>query len=349
LSHKRLRFILVLFMLILVIAAVQLSCSLPMQEAADNPTLTAMSESILRTATAVKEDDSSSNELATAQAEATQSSQEISTTQTAQAASRDEAKLATATISAPILAELPFYGLSADSGHPGWVHDPLTLEIEGYHSYDVGNDYMGTPAKDFVLAADITWDTQYGSSGCGFMFRSDGNQNKPNQYMVIATRFANGRVIFSALVDGEIANVQDFYPKDQDNSFQWQNQTTNRLTVVARGNIIEIYTNNVKIGEVDTTQPPKKPAAPPRPELPSDQTDKKAMNQYRQQLKEYEDILQQSQLNYQSALNNYETRPAVFDEGFLAMIALSESGRTVCQFDKAWLWMLDELPATAAP
>jgi hypothetical protein len=124
---------------------------------------------------------------------------------------------------------------------------------------------MNVTAADFALAADITWDTQYGGSGCGFMFRSDGDKNKPNQYMVIATRFANGHVIFSALADGELANIHEFYPRDDDRSFDAQNGTTNRLAVVARGNLIEIYTNGVKIGEVDTTQPPTLPVRPRSP------------------------------------------------------------------------------------
>jgi len=306
-----------------------------------NLTLTALSAAVARTATAVQGQDSSANTLATAQAKATQSSLEIQATQTARAGTRDEAQLATATVAAPIVAELPRYGLDASSGHAGWLHDPITLEISGYHDFAYGNDYMQVTVANFVLAADITWDTQYGSSGCGFMFRSDGDEVKPNQYMIIASRFANGRVVFSALADGEIANIHDFYPKDNDRSFDWQNGTTNRLAVIARGPLIEIYTNGVKIGEIDTTQPPKKPPAPPKPAEPADKSNQSAMEAYQAQLKEYQDILSQSQTSYNTALRNYSERPAVFEEGFLAMIAVSESGRTKCSFDKAWLWLLD--------
>ena len=330
--------ILILTLLSLVVLQ---GCNLAGSDEQPNPTLTALSAAIARTATASSQQDSSTDDLATAQAEATARSREIFATQTAQLADRDEVQLATATVTAPILAELPQYGFDSDSGHVGWVHDPLTLELSGYHDYTYGNDYMNITASDFVLAADINWDTQYGGSGCGFMFRSDGDQNNPHQYMVIATRFANGRVIFSALADGELANIHDFYPKDQDRSFDWQNGSTNRLVVVARGNIIEIYTNGVKIGEVDTTQPPGQPVIPALPNPPADQTDQAALKSYQAQLKEHEDIAQQARSNYQTALNNYETRQTVFEDGFLAMIALSESGHTVCNFDKAWLWLLE--------
>jgi hypothetical protein len=40
-------------------------------------------------------------------------------------------------------------------------------------------------------------------------------------------------------------------------------------------------------------------------------------------------------------LNNYKKRQAVFDDGFLAMLALSESGHTICKFEDAWLWLLN--------
>jgi hypothetical protein len=48
------------------------------------------------------------------------------------------------------------------------------------------------------------------------------------------------------------------------------------------------------------------------------------------------------QSNYQIALKNYKTREAIFGEGFVGMIALSESGLTHCQFSDAWLWHIDQ-------
>lgn len=307
-----------------------------------NATLTALSAAVGRTATASGAQSGPSDSLATAQAAATSTSAAIQATQTAQVSGRSESALATATVAAPILAELPQYGLDASSGHAAWLHDPLTLEISGYHQTAFGNDYQQVTAADFVLAADITWDTQYGASGCGFMFRSNGDQNKPSQYMIIISRFANGRLLFTAIADGELANMQDFYPKDQDRSFDWQNQTTNRLAVVARGNLLEIYTNHTLIGSVDTTQPPGKPGAPPKPSLPADQSNQDQMKNYQSQIKEYQEIVDQTQANYNLAQSNYQSRPAVFSDGFLGFIALSESGRTVCQFSNAWLWLLNK-------
>jgi hypothetical protein len=52
-------------------------------------------------------------------------------------------------------------------------------------------------------------------------------------------------------------------------------------------------------------------------------------------------MVSQVQSNYQLALKNYRTTEAVFDQGFVAMLALSESGHTECKFEKAWLWLIE--------
>ena len=318
-----------------------LGCGMNMQSDSSDATSTALSLAIAGTATAEKANASDEGGLATAQAEATQQNQEISATQTAQLAGRDETKLATATIAAPIIAELPTYGLDASSGKVGWIHDPLTLEVSGYQQSTYGNDFMNVTAKNFVLATDLTWDTQYGDSGCGFMFRSNGDQQKPDGYMLIATRFANGRIIFTAFADGELANLRHFYPKEIDRSFEWQNGTTNRIAIVARDNLIEVYTNGLKIGEIDTTQPPKQPVLPPKPAAPLDQTDIAGQEAYKDQLQEYENIIEQSQANFQIAKTNFEAGKSVYTDGFLSMLAVTQGGRTECKFDKAWLWLLE--------
>ncbi|MGB3701938.1 MAG: hypothetical protein WA997_11775 [Anaerolineales bacterium] len=316
-------------------------CGTDPQSDSANATLSAMRQAIAGTTTAEAVDAANAGDLATAEAVATQQSQDISATQTAQVADRDETQLATATVAAPVIAELPTYGLDASSGRVGWIHDPLTLEVSGYQQMTFGNDYMNVTAKDFVLAADVTWDTQYGDSGCGFLFRSNGDQQKPDGYMLIASRFANGRVVFTALADGEPANMRHFYPRDADRSFEWQNGTTNRIAIVARDNLIEVYTNRLKIGEIDTTQPPKQPILPPRPEPPVDQLDQNAKKIYEDQLEQYEDIVQQSQTNFQVAKTNFEAGKSIFTDGFLSMLAATQGGRTECKFDKAWLWLLE--------
>lgn len=335
------RTILIGLSLLVILSFLLQGCATDEQSDPASATLSAMRQAIAGTATAEAQDAGGAGDLATAEAIATQQSQDISATQTAQVAGRDETQLATATVAAPVIAELPKYGLDASSGRVGWIHEPLTLEISGYQQMAFGNDYPQITAKDFVLVADVTWETQYGDSGCGFMFRSNGDQQQPDGYMLVGSRFANGRVVFMALADGEFANLRHYYPKEMDRSFEWQNGTTNRIAIVARDHILEVYTNFVKIAEIDTTQPPKQPILPPKPEPPVDQLDENARKIYEDQLAQYEDIVQQSQANFQVAKTNFEAGKAVFSDGFISMLALTQSGSTKCEYDDAWLWLLE--------
>jgi hypothetical protein len=299
-----------------------------------------MSAAIAGTATAEEASgDETGRKLETAQANATSTSEAVAATQTARAANRSEAQIATSTVAAPILAELPFYDVEATGGRVGWIPEPQTISITGYQQ----SSFVNAPvtAADFVLASDVTWDTQYGSSGCGFMFRSDGDRNKPNAYMVLATRFASGHVIFTAIAKGELANLHDFFPKNNDKSFKWENGTTNRLAIVARSNHIDIYSNTAKVAEIDTTEPPTPMNAPPAPVEPLNKKDQAAMDQYFKQVEEYQDIIKQMQDQYNKALIKYSNEPAIFTDGFLALLALSESGRTQCKFENTWLWLIE--------
>ena len=73
-----------------------------------------------------------------------------------------------------------------------------------------------------------------------------------------------------------------------------------------------------------------------------DQTDKDSMDQYEQAKEEYQQEVNQIQANFQSRLNQYHEGIPLLERGFLAFTTLSESGRTVCQFDDAWLWLIEE-------
>jgi ABC-type multidrug transport system ATPase subunit len=41
------------------------------------------------------------------------------------------------------------------------------------------------------------------------------------------------------------------------------------------------------------------------------------------------------------ALGNFKSKPAIFEDGSVAILALSESGTTICRFDKARLWLIE--------
>jgi hypothetical protein len=308
-----------------------------------DPTVEAISQSFAMTLTAdAAESSGAENPLLTAQVAATEQTKALEATREANAALNSESQIATVAAEAPIKGELKLYDIDPEKGHVAWIHPPVTLEIDQYMGMDFVNEFAGTVAADFVLAADITWNTEYGTSGCGYMLRSDGDQNKPNTYMSLITRGGSGHLIFAILENGEPDGGYDIFPRDNDRSFDWHNDTTNRLAVVGLGSVFTFYTNGVWVGEIDLKDPPPEPVMPSPPAKPSDENDNKMMEQYRNQLREYEEQVTQVQDNYASLLGRHEADAPIYERGFLGLMTVAESGRTTCHFDNAWLWIIEE-------
>jgi hypothetical protein len=280
--------------------------------------------------------------VGTAQFLATEQNQASQVTQAAQAGLSAEQQAATATAFAPVVSELAHYGVDPQRGRPGWIHPPVSLEVEGYMQYDYANQFLGTVARDFAVSTDIIWNTQYGTSGCGFVLRSDGNEDSFNQYLVIATRGASGHVLFGTMANGELVTGKDIYAYGLDPAFDWRNDATNRLTVVGRGSQFFIYTNGTLIGEVDPSAPPPQPRIPAAPVPPADAGDAAAQAAYAQARQEYNEVVRKMRADYNARQRAFEEADTVFEQGFIAMLALSESGKTACAFDNTWLWLIEE-------
>jgi len=145
--------------------------------------------------------------------------------------------------------------------------------------------------------------------------------------------------------DGEVVTGRDIYARYKDKSFQWENNTTNRLTIVGRGNRFWVYTNGTLIGEIDPSAPPAQPNLPPEPEKPANQADAQAMAIYEQQKNEHETVVAQIKADFAARQRAFNSADTVFDRGFMALVALSESGRkTTCRFDNGWLFLIDSPP-----
>src|SRR3990172_3570606 len=325
----------------LLLLLASLSCGVGSGGIAKESTLDAISASIRETATYQAAGNQNSNlGVETAQAQATAFSLSAGATQTAEAGLSDEAKAATASAVAPILAELPKYGVDPTAGRMGWIHPPVSLEVEGFMQYDYINNFIATVAGNFVVSAEITWDTIGSTSGCGFVLRSDGKEDGLNQYLAIVTRVANGHVLFATMAEGKVVTGQDIYAYGRDPNFNWQNKATNKLTVVGRGNRFCIYTNDTLIGEIDPSAPPAQPNLPPEPNKPSDETNAEAMANYLVKKAEHDAVVEQIRADFRARQQALQKADTVFERGFVAMVALSQSGRkTVCEFNNGWLWL----------
>lgn len=251
---------------------------------------------------------------------------------TAQAAAQSQAFDA-------IKAQLPTYGVDPAQGSPGWTHPSVTINARGKDGSAYANDNIQLPVKDFVLSADITWNTRYGDSGCGFFVRSNGNSDRPSQYTIVITRGSNGHMIFTVMVDGEVLNAQDVYANGIDERFQVQNDTTNNLTVVGRAGIFTIYSNGTKLGDMDPRKPPKMPPLPEAPQPPSSNNTQE-QDEYQNKLAEYNRQVERIKSEYQAALRKFNAANVVFDQGLVAMFTVTQGGDVQCKFDNAWLWII---------
>jgi hypothetical protein len=305
-------------------------------------TAQALSQSIFQTATAAAEVafDPAANQ-GTAEAEATALSEAIAATQAAQSAEDQQVVDATAEAAAPIKAGLPKYDVDPEAGEVAWLHPPLELHTEGYMEYDYGNIFIGTVAEDFVVSSDVTWNTQYGTSACGFVVRSDGNEEAFNQYLILATRGGNGRVIFNTMADGEVLDGYDLYAYGLDPKFDWRNDTTNRITVVGVGTTFTIYTNDTEIGVINAGEPPPAPYIPPAPAQPGNDASQIEKDAYAAAKNEYDRAVAGIWSNYNDRMEVYEDHGTEFPRGFIAMVALAESGTVDCKFDNTYLWLID--------
>lgn len=279
----------VLTLLIIGLTLVFTACSAPEDEGV-NATLTAISQDLSEqlSATAPVTNTPEPVPTETVGPTATATTDTRATAAAVEATAEAVSAEATTAAITPILAELPNYGVDPANGKVAWIHPPVTIEATGYMTYTYANRRIATVAEDFVVSADITWNTRFGTTGCGFVLRSDGNEEGYDQYIVLATRASSGAVLFTIMEDGDVKTneITNINAGGLDPAFEWQNDTTNNMTIVARGNTFELYTNGTKLDEV--------------------------------------------------------TPSIAFERGFVAFVALNESGTTTCHYDNAWLWLIDK-------
>ncbi len=303
-------------------------------------TLTPLNASIRSTLTARAGQANSNQDLTTAVANATAEAQLVYGTEAAAPVQANPAQPADSAVTALVAAELSHYGINPGDGSVAQLQLPVTIQLEGNQQTGFTNDFQIVTAADFVMAADITWHTVNSASSCGFLFRSNEDKNQPSQYMVVISRVSSGQLAFLATVNGKIANYHSFYPRDKDKSFSWFNDATNRLAVIARGKIIDVYTNQELIGEIDVTQPPSQTiSVPPTPELPAGANNSQVqdfnnqLNQSGANMNSANDMLSQAQQNFSSS-------NAVLTDGFLGFVGLNQSGSMTCKFSNGWLFNL---------
>ncbi len=245
---------------------------------------------------------------------------------------------------APIQSDLAIYGVDPSQGQLGWIQPPLHLEVNEYQGRKFDNKFPTVIAQDFTMSSDITWNTQYGGSGCGFVFRSNGNQASPSQYMVVATRLASGHVFFAVMAQGEMMIVKDFYANGIDPRYDANNGATNRLAVVGNGMTFSVYTNGTKLGDVNPNAP-LPPLVLPSPPAKPISNDPNVQANYQQALAQYKQEVSKLKNEYNQRAAIWNKLDKNFPSGYTALGVVANSGQTACDFNNAWLWLIGAPPA----
>ncbi len=142
--------------------------------------------------------------------------------------------------------------------------------------------------------------------------------------------------------------IKDFYANGIDPRYDANNGSTNRLAVVGVGTSFSVYTNGVKLGDVDPTRPIPPLVLPQPPVKPFNTNDAAAMAAYKAALAQYKKDVEGLKTEYNQRVALWNRLPKDFPSGFTALGVMADSGETVCDFNNAWLWLIGP-PSAQAP
>ena len=142
---------------------------------------------------------------------------------------------------APIKAALPNYGVDPNTGFLGWMHPPASISLDRYLEGDYALDpqYQSFAVHNFVVQADVTWETRTGLAGCGFAFRA---ATETDYYGMGIARGAQGVAVFSLFHNKKPVN--DKLQTEDAAAVRDRNGDTNTLAVVGIDNTFTLYVNN---------------------------------------------------------------------------------------------------------
>ena len=165
-------------------------------------------------------------------------------TATAQAEATQTAEI----VIAEINKELEAVGLSTENGQLLWAQDePAEIALDSYGQtlYDpFGGDQS---ASDFVLKTDVTWESTGGLAICGFFFRSDKSFEEGKQYQYRMLRLSGLPAwAISYYQNGQFS--KDISQVRTNSSINQEQGSTNKLLLIAEGEMFTLYINDVRVG-----------------------------------------------------------------------------------------------------
>lgn len=236
--------------------------------------------------------------------------------------------------------ELVQLGLDPAKGKLAWVHPPANITVQDDFQAVYRQEYPTLSVHNFIIAADIRWKTSSLLSGCGFSLRNHGAAVSPNRYLILINRLPYGYLQFTALAQGQPANIREIYLSDE--LISLENDATNHLAVVAIENILTVYLNWEKIADIDVAAPPSMlDNLPPKPMPPPQTATDRELAAYLQLEKSYQEAVRKVSERYKAIEGAFYSASPIFNQGSVGLVAINHTGVTECHFSNAWLWSLD--------
>lgn len=224
------------FWIIIFTFVVALACVIPSVNLSGVPTFTS-TPTIAPTSTKTPKPTATPNLVATRSAKSTQAAEEII---------------------AEIMETIDDSEIEVDlkNGFLGWVQSkPSNIELQDYAEavYDpIGNDDI---YADFILRTNVTWESS-GIAFCGFMFRSEKNFEKGEQYRFSAVRFSGLPIYWiDYWKNGQWVNSLIGGAKTND-AIDLGQGATNEFILYARGDTLSVYANGIRLTDANISRLP---------------------------------------------------------------------------------------------
>lgn len=147
-----------------------------------------------------------------------------------------------------ILGELADLGYSADNGSLAWAQGaPIEVILNQQNYNGVYNDMgIDTAYGDFALGVDVTWETDTGLAGCGFIFRSEDDLDRGQQI-----QFYTGRLSGAPFWGYELYRFGEFQANlgsGNSNVLLAKQGDTNHYVMIVQGLTATVYANGLRLG-----------------------------------------------------------------------------------------------------
>ncbi len=108
-----------------------------------------------------------------------------------QATASAEAAATAVALEATMKEELAKLEIVMDTGKLAWVQtEPLKITLDAGEGWDIAGFAEGQTFSDFIMKAEITWNSKAGFAGCGLVFRSEPNYSTGDNYRLYTIRFS---------------------------------------------------------------------------------------------------------------------------------------------------------------